>query len=105
MASGTDGIQLNNLVNPSHRQSGSDREISSRNLEAGRLSSIAPTFFQFVRQRPRVVNFSQRFRDCRRINADSARLFVGENAIEHERLNVAVEIMPTNSFTLFKPGL
>ena len=45
MASGTDGIQLNNLVNPSHRQPGSDREISSRNFEAERLSSIAPNLF------------------------------------------------------------
>jgi hypothetical protein len=45
MASGTDAIQLNNFVSPSeNRQSGSDREISSRNLEAGRLSSIAPAF-------------------------------------------------------------
>src|SRR5690349_13863327 len=55
------------------------------------MKSIDTAFFQFVSQGSRVVNFSQRFRDCGGINADGARLFIGENAIEHERLNIAVK--------------
>jgi hypothetical protein len=46
---------------------------------------------QFVRQRVRVINLPQRFGNRGGVDAHGARLFVGENAIEHERLNVAVE--------------
>ena len=46
---------------------------------------------QFVHERLRVVNVSQRFGDRGGIDRYGARLCVGVNAIEHERLNVAVK--------------
>src|SRR5207245_10334930 len=46
---------------------------------------------QFVHQRLRVINFSQRFDDGGGINGHGARLRIGVNTIQHERLNVAVE--------------
>jgi hypothetical protein len=48
-------------------------------------------FPKFVRKRARVINLPQRFGDGGRIDRDGSRLFVGVNAIEHERLNIAVE--------------
>src|SRR5664279_3049551 len=47
--------------------------------------------FYFISKGVRIVNFAERFGDGGGIDTDGAGLFVGVNAIEHERLNVAVE--------------
>jgi hypothetical protein len=40
------------------------------------------------------INVSQRFDDRRGIDRDGASLFVGKDAIENERMNVAIENDP-----------
>src|SRR5437016_13204853 len=54
-------------------------------------TKLLPRAFQFVRERARIVNLAKRFDDGRGINRDSTRLGIGQNTIEHESLNVAVE--------------
>ncbi len=46
---------------------------------------------QLIGERACIINFAQSFDDRGGIDRDGARLFVGENAVEDERLNVAVE--------------
>src|SRR5882672_11245708 len=52
-----------------------------------------PSFcaLQLICERVRIVNFAQRFGDGGGIDGDGAGLFVGENAVENERLDVAIE--------------
>ena len=54
-------------------------------------TKLFPYVFQFVGERARIVNFSQRFDDRGGINRHCAGLGIGVNAIQHQRLNVAVE--------------
>src|SRR5947207_15749447 len=54
-------------------------------------TKLFPYVFQFVGERAGIVNFSQRFDDRGGINRHCAGLGIGVNAIQPQRLNVAVE--------------
>src|SRR5439155_21756535 len=47
--------------------------------------------FQLISEGACIINFAQCLSYGGGIDRDRARLFVGENTVEHERLNVAVE--------------
>jgi len=79
---------LQRAINRSAELGTSTRIETRRELMTYHPSAFTHYFLfragQFVHQRLRVVDVSQRFQDGGRIDRNGAGLFIGENAVEHQ---------------------